>query len=332
MALRTPETVAALRSVLRRENVPVKPLVPVSAADLSNAPDDDQTSKHPPRHNCAALLLPCLRTRGVSSVAAQDDAAGVNCESHTSSKGRAAEEDSQAASKKDSTWIARLFGRGVSSAERLAVARDQVSQQLATQTERLQEQKAVALAHHRKGQRADALAAMAKVRIHQKAVERTEKVQTAIETQMMQLDELEMQRVVSTALKHSAGAMKKACKKLSVTEAEKASDDIASARDTVDDVNDALAQLGSTFELDSVDSDELQMELDAMLDTDSAEPLSASSDTRKDSAKEARESDAATFMSQWPAVPKQSAQSARRGPERETARLMQGIACSESGV
>lgn len=209
---------------------------------------------------------------------------------------------------------ARIFGlagakRASEPAKMLESAAEVMKSRIQQLEIRAAEHRAEAARLVRAGQKGPAMRMLKKAKQVEASVQANQASLDAVEQQVDLLAQAAVQKTLTSALETTSKNFK-GSKKL-VARAEKAVDDVSEVRDMAEDLQNALSELGANASQD-IDEDDLQMELDAMLETAveaEAEPASSSerSHLTTSSAPAAAASLAKSVMNRLPSVPTKKA-------------------------
>jgi len=171
---------------------------------------------------------------------------------------RVASDEPDAKAPTAASKLASVFHK-TSAAEKLSAALESVQSRKSELTTRVDEARAKASRSHRAGNRAQALAAMKRVKMLEAQLQGTMATEIALESQISASESVSLNREVSEALSSGLKKAKKASKGL-LGKAEMAMDGAEELRD----FNDELGQLLGGNVGDAFDDDDLLAELNAM--------------------------------------------------------------------
>lgn len=165
-----------------------------------------------------------------------------------------------------------VFGQRSQTAatDRLARATSSMEAHVHALTQKVDAARAQAKGLRSSGKRTEALAALKRGKLHEKALETAIATHAALERQVDMLEESELQKEVASALTSSVAIAKKKTKGL-LSKTEDAVDGAVELRDFAEDISQSLSGL----QVETYDDDELLAELEAMAgEDDSKDALS----------------------------------------------------------
>lgn len=164
----------------------------------------------------------------------------------------------------DSAMEVAVFGQGASTGNAANARLEKAAEQMENHAEQLYAKagaiRAKAKALMAQGKKAEAMAALKRVKALEKQAEVATSTHAAIEQQKDMLESSALQREVATALSASIATTKKKTKGL-LEKAENAVDGSAELRDAVEDISEVMGGLATN---DNYDEDELMEELELM--------------------------------------------------------------------